>query len=81
MLIRRTFIKNINGLIIRFSKVSEELYFGFEKKNNMFIAQPEKVLLDYLYLASLGRYSLDSAAISENRFDQNILTKMVEGTL
>ncbi len=76
--IRRTFIKNINGLIIRFSKVSDKLYFGFEKKNNMYIAQPEKALLDSLYLASFGRYSLDIVAISENKFDQKILSKMVQ---
>ena len=66
------------GLTINFSKVSEKLYFGFEKKNNVYIAQPEKALLDCLYLASLGRYSLDIAAISEDKLDQRILAQMAE---
>jgi len=76
--IRRSFSKIINGLTVRFSKVSESLYFGFEKNNNVYIAQPEKALIDSVYLTSLGRYSLDVAAINENRLDQKILTKMVE---
>ena len=76
--IRRTLTKIIKGLTFRFSKVSETLYFGFEKKNNMYIAQPEKALLDSVYLISLGRYSLDIAAISKNRIDQKILMQMVK---
>ena len=75
--IRRSFSKIINGLTVRFSKVSELLYFGFEKKNNVYIAQPEKALIDAVYLTSLGRYSLDISAISENKFDSKILTQMV----
>ena len=75
--IRRTFTKKIHDLSIRFSKVSEKLYFGFEKKNSMYIAQPEKALIDALYLASFGKYSLDIAAISKNKFNQKILSKMV----
>ena len=75
--IRRTFSKRINGLTIHFSKVSEKLYFGFEKRNNVYIAQPEKALIDSVYLTSLGRYSLDIAAISDNKFDEKILTQMV----
>lgn len=76
--IRRTSSKRINGLTIHFSKVSEKLYFGFEKRNNVYIAQPEKALIDSVYLTSLGRYSLDIAAVSIDRFNQEILTRMVE---
>jgi predicted transcriptional regulator of viral defense system len=76
--IRRTFSKKINELTIRYSKVSEKLYFGFERKNNVYIAQPEKALIDAMYLASLGRYSLDIAAVSLNRFDQKVLPQMLE---
>jgi len=76
--IRRTFSKKIRELSIRFSKVSEKLYFGFEKRNNVYIALPEKALIDALYLASFGRYSLDIAAVSKNRFDQKILSRMLE---
>ena len=75
--IKRTFAKIINGLTIRFSRISEALYFGFDKKNNVYIARPEKALLDSVYLTSLGRYSLDIAAISDNKFDKKILAQMV----
>jgi len=76
--IRRTFSKKIQELSIRFSKVSEKLYFGFEKKNNVYIAQPEKALIDAIYLASLGRYSIDIAAISTDRFNQEIMIQILE---
>jgi hypothetical protein len=45
----------------------------------MYIAKPEKALIDSVYLSSLGRYSMDISAINIERFDQDILNKMVEG--
>jgi predicted transcriptional regulator of viral defense system len=75
--LKRTVSKKIDESTFRYSKVSEKFYFGFEKRNNIFIAQPEKALIDSLYLASLGRYSIDIAAISLDRFNREILNKML----
>lgn len=75
--IRRTFSKTIKELTIRYLKMSEKFYFGFEKRNNVYIAQPEKALIDSMYLTSLGRYSLDITAISIDRFNQEILSKLL----
>lgn len=76
--IRRTFIKEINDLNIRYSKISDRLYFGFEKRKSVFIAQPEKALIDAIYLTSLGRYSIDIAAINIKRLNQEVLAQMSE---
>jgi len=77
--LKRTFSKKIKEVTIRFSKVSEKMYFGFEKRTNLYIAKPEKALIDSVYLSSLGRYSLDISAMNIERFDQDILNKMIEG--
>ncbi len=42
-----------------YSKIKNELYWGFEKKDKFLIAEPEKALLDYLYFASKGLVNLD----------------------
>lgn len=54
-------------------KLKPELYFGFEKKNGVFIAAPEKAFLDAVYLCSLGRYSLDISALETGKFDRGRL--------
>jgi predicted transcriptional regulator of viral defense system len=46
----RTFIKDIEGFIFNYSKIKNDFYFGFSKKNNIFIASPEKAFIDSLYL-------------------------------
>jgi predicted transcriptional regulator of viral defense system len=45
----RTKITEIDGNIFKYSKIKEEFYFGFVKKDNFFIATPEKALVDSLY--------------------------------
>ncbi len=42
-----------------YSKIKNDLYWGFEKKDKFIIAEPEKALLDYLYFASKGLTNLD----------------------
>ena len=53
-----------------FSLIKKELYQGFEKRDNFFIAQPEKALLDAIYLTALGRYNCDFDAIDLEKFDK-----------
>lgn len=38
------------GLVIEYSKISENLFFGYETREGFNIATPEKALLDTLYL-------------------------------
>ncbi|MBI2870682.1 MAG: hypothetical protein HYY14_03105 [Candidatus Omnitrophica bacterium] len=56
-----------------YTKVAKELYFGFVKRNNYFIARPEKALLDALYIMTLGRYRLDVSSVDKAKFDVKLL--------
>jgi predicted transcriptional regulator of viral defense system len=62
-----------------FIKISPDLYFSFVKKNNVFIADPEKAFIDSLYLMSFGRYKLDISAVDLRKLDnkkiKNILNR------
>jgi predicted transcriptional regulator of viral defense system len=44
---------------IEYRKLKKELFFGFKKEKEIFIALPEKVILDTLYFISLGKLDLN----------------------
>jgi predicted transcriptional regulator of viral defense system len=67
--VKRTKEIQLNGSVFRYSKINENLYFGFKKENAFFIATPEKALLDSFYLMSYGRYSLDLSALDADKLD------------
>ena len=67
--VQRTKEMPINGTVFRYTKIKTDLYFGFKKENNFFIALPEKAFLDAFYLMSFGRYSFDLDSIDANRLD------------
>jgi len=73
--IKRTTEFDINGNIFNYTRINQNLYNGFLKQNNFFIATPEKALLDACYLMSLGRYSFDISAIDLDKIDQQLLVK------
>ena len=66
----RTFTKDIEGTIFNYSKIKKDLYFGFSKKNNIFIASPEKAFIDSLYLNYLGKYNLDINSLNLEKIDR-----------
>ncbi len=75
----RTFIKDIEGVVFNYSKIKNDYYFGFLKKNNIFIASPEKAFIDSFYLNYLGKYNLDVSSLNLEKIDrkscENILKK------
>lgn len=75
----RKFAKDIEGVVFNYSRIKKDLYFGFSKKNNIFIASPEKALIDSLYLSYLGKYNLDLSSLNLEKIDrkscENILKK------
>jgi predicted transcriptional regulator of viral defense system len=78
VVVQRTKTISVGGTVFRYSKISSNLYFGFEKKDGFFIATPEKALLDAVYLISYGRYSLDLSSIDSkniNRFEMKKLSR------
>ena len=76
--IRRSKEIDVDGVSFNFRKIKPEYYFSFKKKNNFFIATPEKALIDSLYLYSLGRYSLDLAALDIGKIDRERLKELIE---
>jgi len=69
IVLKRTMSLEILESVFNYSKIKKEFYFGFKKKEKFFIAEPEKALIDALYLQYLGRYKLDLSAISLEKFD------------
>ena len=61
--VKRTKTFEFGGLSFHYIKLRPELYRDFVKRDGIFIALPEKAVLDTFYLASLGRYSLDGASL------------------
>jgi len=75
----RTFTKDIEGVVFNYSRIKRDYYFGFSKKNSIFIASPEKAFIDSLYLNYLGKYNLDLSSLNLEKIDrkscENILKK------
>jgi predicted transcriptional regulator of viral defense system len=67
--LRRTKEVRIDGTVFRYTKIDTSLYFGFKREKGIFIASPEKALLDAFYLMSFGRYALDLAALDGNKLN------------
>ncbi|MBU4349516.1 hypothetical protein KKA86_05330 [bacterium] len=75
----RTFTKDIEGVVFNYSRIKRDYYFGFSKKNNIFIASPEKAFIDSLYLNYLGKYNLSLSSLNLEKIDrkscENILKR------
>jgi predicted transcriptional regulator of viral defense system len=51
----------IGGVTCVYSQISTRLFFGFNLLNDVFIADPEKAVLDTLYLKALGKKEISTA--------------------
>ena len=76
MAVKRTKEINLNGCLFRYTKIKEDLYYGFKKEKGFFIAAPEKALLDAFYLMSYGRYSLDISALNTTKLDREEVKRL-----
>lgn len=74
--IKRTKEINVNGSVFRYTKIASDLYFGFKKDKDFFMATPEKALLDAFYLMSYGRYSLDTSALDATKLDRDEIQRL-----
>ena len=74
--LKRTRKFEVGQFTFLYSKISLDLYKGFERGEDVFIALPEKALLDSLYLASLGRYSLDTSALDLTKVNGEVLENL-----
>jgi predicted transcriptional regulator of viral defense system len=74
--VKRTRTFEFGGLSFRYSKVRPDLYREFIKRDGVFIALPEKAVLDSFYLASMGRYTLDGSSLNLTKVDEEILADL-----
>jgi len=74
--VRRTKEIRLNGAIFRYTRVSSDLYFSFNKQKGFFMATPEKAFLDSVYLMSFGRYAIDLSSIDAEKLDKSEVKRM-----
>ncbi|PIZ47029.1 hypothetical protein COY29_05735 [Candidatus Woesebacteria bacterium CG_4_10_14_0_2_um_filter_39_14] len=60
---------------VEFTQIKKDLFFGYTLDKGIYIAEPEKALLDELYLISRGKRTLDIkeldlGKIDKKKFDQ-----------
>lgn len=55
---RRTKKVRLGKIRVEFRQIKKNLFFGYTRKEDINIAEPEKALLDQLYLVSLGKSAL-----------------------
>lgn len=58
---------------IEFRQISPELFFGYEMRNGIYIASPEKAFMDQVYFVTRGKATLD--------FDELDVKKLSSKTL
>ncbi len=75
--IKRTKQVEVKGTVFNYTKIKKELYFGFVRVRDFFIAEPEKALLDAFYLTSLNKYTLDIEALDFNKIDKEKLLEFL----
>jgi predicted transcriptional regulator of viral defense system len=63
---------------VEFRQISPKLFFGYEIKNGINIATPEKAFLDQLYLQSRGKTSLDSDELNLKGLSRPSIRKFAE---
>lgn len=78
--LKRSEERNAGDITFAFTKLKEQLYNGFTREGDFFIASPEKALVDGIYLSSMGRYNLDFFAIDFSKVDLDKVDNYLRNT-
>jgi predicted transcriptional regulator of viral defense system len=70
---RKTKTYTIEKREIEFRQISSQLFFGFEMKNGIYIASPEKAFLDQVYFVVRGKATLDFDELDIKRLSMKFL--------
>ncbi|MFH1564392.1 MAG: type IV toxin-antitoxin system AbiEi family antitoxin domain-containing protein [bacterium] len=62
---------------IEFRQIKKSLFFGYSLKNGVYIADAEKALFDQLYMASLGRASLNIKELDLRKIKISVLNSYI----
>ncbi|MGB9716228.1 MAG: type IV toxin-antitoxin system AbiEi family antitoxin domain-containing protein [Thermodesulfovibrionales bacterium] len=76
--IKRSIRYEIEGVAFNFYKLRKELYSGFTKQDNLFIATKEKAFLDAMYLYSFGKYAFDIDSLDINKLDLKKIGRLLK---
>jgi len=68
----------IAGTECIYSKLKPALFFGFDLIHGVYLASPEKAVLDELYLISLGKRQADTSEWYTEDLDQNKLQEYLK---
>lgn len=72
---RKPVTKTSNGKTFRYVKIKPTLFWGYETKHGFLLAQPEKALLDLLYLQSKGLAIIHLDELDWSRLDKARLSE------
>lgn len=59
--------------VYEYTKIKKELFFGYEKFDNYYIALPEKALLDSVYLLSRNKRLIDFKSLNHKKINKDRL--------
>ncbi len=76
--LKRSVRFDAQGRTFNFYKLQKKYYFGFIKKNNIFIATKEKAFIDAVYLYSFGKYRLDFNALDMAKLDKKNMKTLLK---
>lgn len=63
----------IDGREFSYSQINNQLFWGYEKKENFLIADQEKALFDFFYFAAKGLRRIDNDELDLSSIDKNRL--------
>ncbi|MBI4208477.1 MAG: hypothetical protein HY538_02065 [Deltaproteobacteria bacterium] len=68
----------VQSISFKYYYCQPSFYFGYRRMDGLFIADPEKALLDCLYFTSIGRYALDHSALNLKDIHWNSIEKRLK---
>jgi len=75
---RRSKRMTINGREAEFRQIRKDLFFGYKLEGGLFVAEPEKALVDELYMVARGRASIPAGELALDRLSKKKLKTYAE---
>lgn len=75
---KKTNLKKFQDKIFSYTHIATSLFWGYKKKDNFLIADPEKAFLDQIYLSAKGIKKISFSEIDLSRLRKNILKEYIK---
>ncbi|MBN1363205.1 MAG: hypothetical protein JW976_00220 [Syntrophaceae bacterium] len=76
--IKRSVRFTVKGAGFHFYKLKKEYYFGFVRREGLFIATKEKAFVDSVYLYSVGKYKPDFSSLDTDKLDRKKVREILK---